>query len=109
MSRISIAEVRAFQEALQKANATMRARIQAVQASAFRYSVDYFLDGQAIQASQYYFRETYQTVGGSLLEILDTSEALLERYLNDFSAQVDDSKTAKVNAELLGVAVEKAQ
>ncbi|WP_088825383.1 EndoU domain-containing protein [Listeria goaensis] len=109
MSRISIAEVRAFQEALQKANATMRARIQAVQASAFRYSADYFLDGQAIQASQYYFRETYQTVGGSLLEILDTSEALLERYLNDFSAQVDDSKTAKVNAELLGVAVEKAQ
>ncbi|WP_088810382.1 T7SS effector LXG polymorphic toxin [Listeria sp. ILCC796] len=109
MSRISIAEVRAFQEALQKANATMRARIQAVQASAFRYSADYFLDGQAIQASQYYFRETYQTVGGSLLEILDTSEALLERYLNDFSTQVDDSKTAKVNAELLGVAVEKAQ
>ncbi len=109
MSRIDIAEVRAFQQALQQANATMRARIQAVQASALRYSGDYFLDGQAIQASQQYFRETYQTVGGSLLDILDTSEALLERYLNDFSAQVDDSRNARVDAELLGIAAEKAR
>ncbi len=109
MSRIDIAEVRAFQQALQQANTTMRARIQAVQASALRYSGDYFLDGQAIQASQQYFRETYQTVGGSLLDILDTSEALLERYLNDFSAQVDDSRNARVDAELLGIAAEKAR
>ncbi len=109
MSRIDIQEVRTFQHALKKANTTMRNRINKVKKAALAYATDTTLSGQAVQASKAYFQENYAIMCESLTEVLDTSEDLLESYLNDFSAQVDPSPTAKVDAELLGAAVDKVK
>ncbi|WP_208970483.1 T7SS effector LXG polymorphic toxin [Listeria valentina] len=109
MSRIDIQEVRTFQHALKKANTTMRNRINKVKKVALTYATDSTLSGQAVQASKAYFQENYAIMCESLTEVLDTSEDLLKSYLNDFSAQVDPSPTAKVDAELLGAAVDKVK
>ncbi|WP_439444157.1 glycohydrolase toxin TNT-related protein [Listeria aquatica] len=109
MSRIDIQEVRTFQHALQRANKTMRTRLHKVKKAASAYATDTSLSGQAVQASKTYFQTNYEILCESLTEVLDTSEDLLARYLNDFSAQVDPSPTAKVDAELLGAAVDKVK
>ncbi|EUJ33774.1 hypothetical protein MFLO_01030 [Listeria floridensis FSL S10-1187] len=109
MSRIDIQEVRTFQQALKRANASMRTQLERVKTVALTYAGETTLSGQAVKASKAYFRESYPTICDTLIEVLDTSEDLLERYLQDFSAQVDPSPTARVDAELLGLAVEKVK
>jgi hypothetical protein len=109
MSRIDIQEVRAFQHALKTANTTMRTRIEKMKAVALQYAGDTSLSGQAVESSKAYFQENYSAICDVLTEILNTSEDLLANYLNAFSAQVDSSPNAKIDAELLGEAVLKVK
>ncbi|MBC1398784.1 T7SS effector LXG polymorphic toxin [Listeria fleischmannii] len=109
MSRIDIQEVRAFQHALKTANTSMRTRIEKMKAVALRYAGDTSLSGQAVESSKAYFQENYSAICDVLTEILNTSEDLLANYLNAFSAQVDSSPNAKIDAELLGEAVLKVK
>ncbi len=100
MSRIDIQEVRAFQASLKRSNAAMRTSIQKMNVVAFQYAADTSISGQAIQTSKAYFQENYAAICASLIQILNTSEELLESYLNDFHAQVDSSPTARVDADV---------
>ncbi|WP_162921808.1 T7SS effector LXG polymorphic toxin, partial [Listeria costaricensis] len=88
-------------------NEEMRAVIENIQLHTLEYAEDTSLSGQAVKASQTYFQATYTTVTESLLEVLDTSEELLNRYLNDFSNQVDPSPSCQIDSDILQMAADK--
>ncbi|WP_239257410.1 T7SS effector LXG polymorphic toxin, partial [Listeria ilorinensis] len=107
MSRIDIQEIRFFKQQLKSSNEDMRTVIEKVQQHALAYADDTSMSGQAVKASQAYFQATYTTVTESLLEVLDVSEERLERYLNDFSNQVDPSPSCRIDSDLLQLAADK--
>lgn len=109
MSRIDIAEVKAFHRDLQQMNREARSGIQKMERAARNYAQDNSLKGQAVTTSKRYFSESYQTICDTVIEVMNESEHLLARYIQDFHSQVDPSPNAKIDAEMLQTAMSKVK
>lgn len=109
MSRIDIAEVTAFHRDLQQMNREARSGIKKMERAARNYAQDNSLKGQAVTTSKRYFSESYQTICDTVIEVMNESEHLLARYIQDFHSQVDPSPNAKIDAEMLQTAMSKVK
>lgn len=107
MSRIDIAEVTAFHRDLQQMNREARSAIQKMKQAAMNYAQDNSLKGQAVTTSKHYFAESYRTICDTVIEVMNESDRLLARYIQDFHSQVDPSPNAKIDAEMLQEAMAK--
>lgn len=107
MSRIDIAEVTAFHRDLQQMNREARSAIQKMEQAAMNYAQDNSLKGEAVTTSKHYFAESYRTICDTVIEVMNESEHLLARYIQDFHSQVDPSPNAKIDAEMLQEAMAK--
>lgn len=107
MSRIDIAEVTAFHRDLQQMNREARSAIQKMKQAAMNYAQDNSLKGQAVTTSKHYFAESYRTICDTVIEVMNESDNLLARYIQDFHSQVDPSPNAKIDAEMLQEAMAK--
>lgn len=107
MSRIDIAEVTAFHRDLQQMNREARSAIQKMEEAARNYAQDNSLKGQAVTTSKHYFAESYRTICDTVIEVMNESDHLLARYIQDFHRQVDPSPNAKIDAEMLQEAMAK--
>ncbi|EKD7143324.1 hypothetical protein OSE20_002881 [Listeria innocua] len=107
MSRIDIAEVTAFHRDLQQMNREARSAIQKMEQAAMNYAQDNSLKGQAVTTSKHYFAESYRTICDTVIEVMNESDHLLARYIQDFHSQVDPSPNAKIDAEMLQEAMAK--
>ncbi|WP_221636261.1 T7SS effector LXG polymorphic toxin [Listeria fleischmannii] len=109
MSRIDIGEVRHFLTILKQANAEARVWLLQLKQTVERYVQDDSLSGKAVEASKSYFEASYPPLIETILQAFDTSEALLAQYIQEFHSQVDPSPNARIDAVLLGQAMEKVK
>lgn len=107
MSRIDIAEVTAFHRDLQQMNREARSAIQKMEQAAMNYAQDNSLKGQAVTTSKHYFAESYRTICDTVIGVMNESDHLLARYIQDFHSQVDPSPNAKIDVEMLQEAMAK--
>ncbi|MBC2145023.1 hypothetical protein HCA83_07200 [Listeria innocua] len=101
MSRIDIAELNDFLHGLRSSNAEAKTMINQIKDAAMDYSQDNRLKGEAVSASKQYFSSTYTQIAQSIIEALDESEERLAQYIREFGSQVDNSPSARIDAEIL--------
>lgn len=101
MSRIDIAELNDFLHGLQSSNAEAKTMINQIKDAAMDYSQDNRLKGEAVSVSKQYFSSTYTRIAQSIIEALDESEERLAQYIREFGSQVDNSPSARIDAEIL--------
>lgn len=107
MSRIDIAELNDFLHGLRSSNAEAKTMINQIKDAVMDYSQDNCLKGEAVSASKQYFSSTYTRIAQSIIEALDESEERLAQYIREFGSQVDNSPSARIDAEILQEAMDK--